>query len=141
VQFDNALNLLWLLFALSAITGTLRSRVNRSKRISTRGPVWLHLCGVALILATLFPYISATDDVLRIEHMNRKHFPGHQHEGKRTASDSLIRLYEAMDTPLVASIKQISLSLIFLSLVIAPVLTGVDRKPPLFTGRSPPACT
>jgi hypothetical protein len=96
---------------------------------------------VALILATLFPYVSATDDVLRIEHMNGQHLPSHHHEGKRTASDSLIRLYEAMDTPLVAVVKQISLSLVFVSLVIAPVLTGVDRKLPLFMGRSPPACT
>jgi hypothetical protein len=140
VQFDNALNLLWLLIGLSAITATLRSRVGRSTHLSNRGPVWLHVCGVALILATLFPYISATDDVLRIEHMNGQNVPGHHREGKRPASDSLMRLYEAMDAPLVATIKQISLSLVFVSLVIAPVLTGVDRKPPLFTGRSPPAC-
>ena len=140
MQFDAALNLLWLLFALSAITGTLRSRLRRSSRMSTRGPVRLHVCGVALILTTLFPYVSATDDVLQIEHMNRQHVPGHQHQGKRTASDTLIRLYEAMDTPLVAAVKQISLFLVFVSLVIAPVLTGVDRKPPLLTGRSPPVC-
>jgi hypothetical protein len=141
VQFDNALNLLWLLFGLSAITATVRSRVRRSSVLNARAPVCLHLCGVALILATLFPYISATDDVLRIEHMNTEHRPDHQHEGKRAASDTLMRLYEAMDAPLIATVKQILLSLIFLSLVIAPVLTGVDRKSPQLTGRSPPTLT
>ncbi len=73
--------------------------------------------------------------------MNGQQVPGDHHQGKRAANDSLMRLYEAMDTPLVAVVKQIAPSLVFVSLVIAPVQTRVDREPPLFTGRSPPTCT
>ena len=65
---DTALNLLWLALGVFALASTLRSRRHRAGFAHV--PVWLHVCGVALIIAALFPYISATDDVLRIQHMD-----------------------------------------------------------------------
>ncbi len=102
-------------------------------------PVWLHLCGVALILAALFPYISATDDVLRIQHMNVEQTNDqHQEPGKKVPGDALIRLYETMDTPVVAVVSEISFVLFFISLVIAPLLRTADHATLLQGGRSPP---
>ena len=137
VQFDTALNLIWLVLGVLALTSTLRSCRGRAKS-AVHPPAWLHVCGVALIVAALFPYISATDDVLRMEHMNAEHAPVHHRSGKRVPSDGLIRLYETMDTPVIGTVHSISLVLCFLSLVVSPVLQGVDRSMPLQSGRSPP---
>lgn len=139
MQFDSALNLIWLLLGICALASILRTRRKRSGA-PHHAPIWLHVCGVALILAALFPYISATDDVLRIEHMDAQQASGHhpQQPGKKGPIDSLLRLYEAMDTPVVCAVREISFTLFFISLVIAPVLRVVNRSAPLKSGRSPP---
>ncbi len=138
MQFDTALNLIWFGFGAFALAGTLRMRLRKASPIN-RGPAWLHICGVALIVAALFPYISATDDVLRIQHMNLQQSPDHSREtGKKAPSDALIRLYEVMDTPIVCVVRQISLTLFFVFLIFTPVLRRVDRSTPFLAGRSPP---
>ncbi len=138
MQFDTALNLIWLVFGVFALAGTLRARLRNNSSVN-RGPAWLHVCGVALIVAALFPYISATDDVLRIQHMNLQQQPDHSRQnGKKAPSDALIRLYEVMDTPVVCAVRQISVVLSFVSLVVTPVLRRVDRSTPFLAGRSPP---
>ena len=138
MQFDTALNLLWCVFGAFALAGTLRTRLHPGSSVK-RGPAWLHVCGVALIIAALFPYISATDDVLRIQHMNLQQNSDHsQQTGKKAPSDALIRLYEVMDTPVVCVVRQISVTLFFAFLVVIPVLRRVDRSMPFVAGRSPP---
>lgn len=138
MHFDTALNLIWFVFGVFALAGTLRVKLGRDSTVS-RGSAWLHICGVALIVAALFPYISATDDVLRIQHMNLQQTPDHSRQnGKKAPSDALIRLYEVMDTPVVCAVRQISLTLFFVFLVIVPVLRRVDRSTPFLAGRSPP---
>ncbi len=138
MQFDTALNLIWLVLGIGALASVLRTR-RRSGR-PHHAPVWLHVCGVALVLAALFPYISATDDVLRVEHMDAQQTRAHhqQHSGKKGPIDSLLRLYEAMDTPVICAVREISVTLFFVSLVIAPVLRLINRSTPLKSGRSPP---
>ena len=137
MQFDTALNLVWLVLGVFALASTLRAR--RQTSVFVRGPVWLHLCGVALIVAALFPYISATDDVLRIQRMDLQQTEGHQHQsGNKGSSDALIRLYETMDTPVITVVTQVEFVLLFISLVVAPILRTVDRVTLLQGGRSPP---
>ncbi|MBV9303757.1 MAG: hypothetical protein JOY62_05235 [Acidobacteriaceae bacterium] len=135
MHFDSALNLAWLLLGLLAFGRTAATTFNR-RRIDTRKSRWLHIIGVGLIVAALFPYISATDDVLRIEHFNAQHNP--RHTNKQTANDDLMRLYEAMDTALVSRICAVSLIFLFISLVFVPVVRAFDRIAPLCAGRSPP---
>lgn len=138
MQFDTALNLIWLTFGVFALVGTLRVRLGGCSTVSSR-PAWLHICGVALIVAALFPYISATDDILRIEHMNvQENADRSGQTGKTTPSDALIRLYQIVDTPVVCAVRQISFTLFFVSLVVTPVLRRVDRSMPFLAGRSPP---
>jgi hypothetical protein len=119
VRFDTALNLLWLLLGFSALLATLRTKQKR---------VGLQIVGVALVIAALFPFISASDDVLRIEQTT-------QHRG---ANDHLVRLYMNMETPLAVSAPQLSFTSCFL-LLIAPLLgKSVERSTPFSIGRSPP---
>jgi hypothetical protein len=138
VHFDTALNLIWFVFGVFALVATMRLKLRRGRTVK-RASAWLHICGVALIVAALFPYISATDDVLRIQHMNLQQNSDHSRQnGKKAPGDALIRLYEVMDTPVVCAVRQISLTLFFISLVVTPVLRRVDRSTPFLAGRSPP---
>ena len=97
---------------------------------------WLHLIGVAAIVVALFPYISATDDVLRIERFGTQQT--HETGSKHKASDDLLRLYETLDSPLLCGCCRVALTLIFLSLLAAPVQRMIRRSIPLEAGRSPP---
>ena len=135
VHFEAALNLIWLSLGVLALGCTARRACSASapdKHSST----WLHTVGVALIVVALFPYISATDDVLRIEHFNAQHH--RSHPSKQSQSDDLMRLYETMDSPLVCRVAEVALTFCFISLVFTPLATVLDRITPLQAGRSPP---
>ena len=135
MHFDTALNLAWLLFGAIALAITL----GLSRRVSSGKGVlsgWLHLIGMAAIIVALFPYISATDDILRIEHFNTQQ--EHQRGDKHSSSDDLLRLYETLDSPLLGNFCRIILTLIFVSFLAVPVHKLVRRSIPLEAGRSPP---
>ena len=135
MHFDAILNLAWLLLGIFTVArstrlsfGTPGGRARRSR--------WLHIVGIALILAALFPYISATDDVLRIEHFKAHH--DSRHPTKQTQNDNLVRLYETMDSPLVCPVSEFALVFFFISVVFTPVFRLIERIAPLHAGRSPP---
>jgi hypothetical protein len=135
VQLDLTLNVFWLLLGVLAIGMTLRASSGKS------GPTRWRLAGIVLVLAALFPFISATDDILRVEHYTSEHETtehGRHHSQRTTTTDDLIRLYEAMDAPLVPDVAGIAFILLFFSFVTVlhdPVLT---RVAPGTSGRSPP---
>jgi len=144
VHFEAALNLIWVALGLAALALAGRNVLKRRRAIEGSGPshgapAWLHIVGVALIVVALFPYISATDDLLRIEHF---HATADQQQtnlpGKHSRTDNLIRLYETMDTPLVCAVCEISLVFFFIALVFVPVARLVERCQPQESGRSPP---
>ncbi len=135
MHFDTALNLAWLLLGLWALASTTRASLRRP---ACSAPKWLHVVGVGLIVAALFPYISATDDILRIEYYAAQHDQQH-HPGKQSQSEDLVRLYETMDSPLVCRTSEVVLTLSFEWLVFAPVLQHIDRNSPFIAGRSPPS--
>ena len=136
MHFETALNVVWLLLGACALASTIRAAVAQ-RHARQRTATWLHIVGVALIVAALFPYISATDDVLRVEHFTSQHDQRHSDKNNRT--NDLIRLYETMDAPLVCRIAQVAITLLFISLVFTPVLRAIERIAPLASGRSPPA--
>lgn len=136
MRFDTALNLVWLVLGLAALASTARAALARKPR-PKNSPAWLHIVGVALIVASLFPYISATDDALRAEHFAAQH--EHGHAGKHNRMDNLMRLYEAMDNPLVSEARTIVLTFFFISLIFVPVLRAVSQLAPHQAGRSPPS--
>ena len=139
MPFDTVLNLAWLLLGVFALASTVRAKSGGSAAKPCRAK-WLHLVGVALILAALFPYISATDDILRIEHFNAQHPRDHRHQpNKRSQNDELMRLYETVDTPLLCKTCALALVLCILSLVFIATPRAIDRIAPLQAGRSPPS--
>jgi hypothetical protein len=135
VHFDAALNLAWLFLGGLALARTIRATWCQSD-VTTPKSRWLHIVGVALIVAALFPYISATDDVLRIEHFKAQH--DSRHSSKQTENDDLMRLYETTDSPLVCRVCQVALVFFFISLVFTPAARLMERIAPLHAGRSPP---
>jgi hypothetical protein len=98
------------------------------------------LVSIALVLGTLFPYISATDDLLRAEHLHvqaeHRHLNGTPSQQNQT--DDLLRLYETMDSPLVGSIYLLVFALCFVALVFYPRIHAANRLAPHTAGRSPP---
>ena len=136
MQFDTALNVVWLALGLIALASTARAALCRTPRLKN-SPAWLHIVGVALIAASLFPYISATDDALRAENFAAQHDQGHP--GKHSRMDNLMRLYEAMDNPLLCEARKIILVVFFVSLVFTPAIRVVSRMVPHRAGRSPPS--
>jgi len=135
VHFETALNLVWVLLGGSALINTIHSSFTRNPA-RTHDSRWLHIVGVALIVAALFPYISATDDVLRIEHFKTHHNP--HHPSKQSQNDDLMRLYETMDSPLVGRITEVSVVFFFVSVIFVPVAQAIGRIAPFRAGRSPP---
>jgi hypothetical protein len=135
VQFETALNLAWLLFGALALACTTHATFRRKDR-ERRAPAWLHIVGVGLIVAALFPYISATDDIVRTEHFSSQHEP--HHAGTQNKTDNLVRLYEAMDTPWICPVAGIALTLFFVSLLFTPLAKRIERIAPSEAGRSPP---
>jgi hypothetical protein len=136
VHFETALNVVWGVLGLLALVNTLRFALNRSVPKRARAK-WLHAVGVAMIVAALFPYISATDDVLRIEHLNAQQ-NSNSHSDKQRQNENLLRLYETIDSPLLSAGCEIALVLFFVSLTFSPTLHFIDRAAPFYTGRSPP---
>lgn len=134
MSFVAALNALWMVLGLLALAGTLHT-VLRRKDSERSAPRWLLVVGVGLIVAALFPYISASDDVLRIDH-DQTQQAGHQHKHK---TDNLMRLYEAMEMSVICRIQPLVIGFTFLALVLVFAVREVVRIAPSIAGRSPPA--
>jgi hypothetical protein len=132
VHFDTALNLVWLFLGSIALGCTTRAAIRGSKS------PWLHVIGVALIVAALFPYISATDDLVRSEPLSTQPHKDHPFSGKKPSNNNLIRLYETLDSPLACATCVLTLTFFAVWMILLPAL-GWDRGvAPAFAGRSPP---
>jgi hypothetical protein len=128
VHFDTALNSIWFAMGALACAGAIRA---------TRRSSGFRVAGIVLIVAALlFPYISATDDVVRIEGLRGQ--TSHSSSSQRGPNDDLIRLYQTMDTPLVCAVVTLSLTLFFVLLIATAVVLRIDRTAPFESGRSPP---
>jgi hypothetical protein len=143
VTFDSILNVLWMLLGLLALATTMRFTLAKGSRMARRR-VWQSCAVVGLIAATLFPVVSATDDVLRIQHLQRLHVTGGSTDrrpapAQKSSADSLIRLFESMDMPLMAVVATLLFTLLFVCFLKTLLQNGIDRENPSASGRSPPA--
>jgi hypothetical protein len=135
VSFESSLNLVWLLLGIIALTYTICSTYAKRAFCVPRH-AWLHVVGTGLIVAALFPYISATDDVLRIEHFSEQQKPSGT--SRNSQSNDLMRLYQTLDTPVIADTTQATLTFVFVMFVSTLLVQMIDRSTPLQSGRSPP---
>jgi hypothetical protein len=133
VGFDAILNTAWVLLGFAALVAML------CRALQGRSPA-LCCIGVGLIIAALFPVISATDDVIRIQHLDESHRHGSDTNSHKRTNDSLIRLYEAMESPLAVTPIRIAFSLCFVFLIM-PLCEAYARLRTIAqSGRSPPFC-
>ncbi len=136
MHFDTALNLVWLLLGAVALASAIRAAVRGSAH--DRPSAWLHVIGVALIVAALFPYISATDDLVRSESLSTQPDRDHSSSGKKAPNDTLIRLFETLDSPLTCQKCVLILTFFAVWVIFLPITKRDRRVAPSCTGRSPP---
>lgn len=136
MHFDTALNLVWLTLGIIALGCTIRLAFRRGSNGSV---AWLHVIGVGLIVAALFPYISATDDIVRSETLSTPHDRHHSHSGKKAPDENLIRLFETLDTPLACNTRVLVLAFFLVWMVSQPATERDRHFAPASAGRSPPA--
>jgi hypothetical protein len=138
VQLDLILNMVWALLgalALSAVfVADARERCFRPFRHRA-----LHIIGTALVVIALFPYISATDDVVQIEHANADAGQHDKQSGQHRPGNDLWRLYDASDHSVVASCAFVAPSFTFVSVVDTPAAIISETSVPQAAGRSPPS--
>ena len=135
MHFDTALNLVWVVLGIVALASTIRAALIRNRHPSA---VWLHVIGVALIVAALFPYISATDDLVRTENLTSTHRQHQSSSGKKTPNDNLIRLFETLDTPLACATCAIAITFFAVWVVFVPIAGWHRNTVSECVGRSPP---
>jgi hypothetical protein len=142
VQFDATLNVAWAILGLLALCATAHAAMRQKER---RTPRWLLVVG--LIVTALFPYVSASDDILRIEHHRGAAVPTSTHvsdhsnnrsQQSRHSADDLLRLYETLDTPLVCQLYVVQLSLSLVAFITVLEYKHTSRAVPEGFGRSPP---
>ena len=99
-------------------------------------PRWLQMVGVASIVVALFPYISATDDLIRIANSQPQSSqnPSTQHG---PAAD-LLRLYEVSDAPLATRVSGFAITFAFECLLFVAAKRELRRSVPQQSGRAPP---
>lgn len=135
MHFEVALNCAWLLLGAVALASTI-GVVRRGRAQAETFSAWLPLVGVAAVVLALFPYISATDDLLRIA--NAVPQSKQSDSGQRAPAADLLRLYETADAPLVCQACRLTVTFFFVWLVSVPVKAPVLRSAPSQSGRSPP---
>jgi hypothetical protein len=135
LQFDSTLNLAWALLGTMALLRTLCG-TRRLERNSSRRRQLFEAVGVASIVIALFPFISATDDVLRIQQYTSQ---DQQHQSPGGHHNDLLRLFETADHSIVIRCSQVGLTLVFLALIAVLPCSSAIRIAPLIAGRSPPS--
>jgi hypothetical protein len=134
LQFDSILNLAWALLGTLALVRTLCAS-RRVARHSSRRRQLFEAVGVASIVIALFPFISATDDVLRIQQITSQH---QNEKGPGGHHSDLLRLFESADHSLVSRSSPVGITLVFLDVVVVLLCSCASHAAPLIAGRSPP---
>jgi hypothetical protein len=135
LQFDSILNLAWAFLGTLALLYTVCAS-RPVVRHSSRRRQLFEAVGVASIIIALFPFISATDDVLRVQQYTSQH---HTRDSSGGHHNNLQRLFEAADHSIVIPRSQVALTLAFLELLVFVPCSCTSRIAPLIAGRSPPS--
>ena len=134
---DYLLNLIWLCLGAAALFATRGCRpMGETKRFRS-----FRFISVVLVIAALFPYISALDDTLQLAQLGRA--AGARSWTQKRAPDShhaneLVWLFESMGDSVLAPAPAIAPRFSYLKLVSVPDFTELGRPSPPSLGRSPP---
>lgn len=137
MHVDSTLNLIW---ALLGFAGLAVAACSEFRHRLTRSPEkhFLNLVGTALIVTALFPYISATDNLLQIEHVSSHSGAPERTSHDRQQTNNLLRLYDVIDTSLVSARCAFTLTFTFIANVVARTVQQAECGRPQPAGRSPP---
>ena len=113
-----------------------------SRQVKARGTglCWIQFVGAVAIAGALFPYVSATDDLVWMENLSSRteHQEG-RNAGTSNASSSLLALYHAGEAFLISRNIRIACVFVFLAMTLALVIRSFDCSRVHASGRSPPA--
>ena len=134
MHFDAALNLVWLCLGIAMLALTVYTST-RAARDERRAP-WLRLAGAIVIAGTLFPCVSATDDIVWMDRGAQRS----EHQSSRGDSTRLLlNFHQASDASLPVGTIRVGCTFVFLAFLLVPVFQLVVRHRTGETGRSPPA--
>ena len=134
MHFDAALNLVWLCLGVALLALTVYTS-ERSARGRKHAP-WLRLAGAVVIAGTLFPCVSATDDLVWMERST----PRSEHQNTRSDSTRLLlNFHQASEASLPIGTVKLGCTFVFLGFLLVPVFQSIGRQRTRVTGRSPPA--
>jgi hypothetical protein len=107
VTIDFALNVIWLVLGASALLATRYARTKSAgKRLST-----FRLVSVVVVLAALFPYISALDDTLQLAQLRSETSTTQRVEQRSQVGHSaseLVWLFESLNDVVTADPETLS---------------------------------
>jgi hypothetical protein len=134
------LNLIWLFVALSVLGAVLFSE---RRRISTRNGRYQRLVSVLLVTVSLFPCVSASDDVVNFAYVSaglesRSGF-GHSVPDDGSNNNSVIYLVlQSLEHLQITTIYALLVAFCFFGFVFYSSPSGTLRRSPAFVSRGPP---
>jgi hypothetical protein len=141
---NSLLNLAWVEVCVAAFTWFLASTGRRRER--SRRVLMCRGLALGLALVSLFPYVSASDDSIRLILLNSQ-FSGNAPD-QLSPSDSdpntellatLVGLLDMLESAQVTIVLVLSVSLCLFALAVALHPDGLNRFLPTCQGRAPPA--
>jgi hypothetical protein len=136
VPFDLTLNLVWAL--LGAIALLIARADLKNRAASSFASRLFHFIRTALVVAALFPYISATDDMLQIEHVSAELGDHEKRPDHHSNGHDLWRVFDSNESSVASSSFRLVIAFASVGIVIATVVRSLDSFSPTGSGRSPP---
>ena len=138
MHFDAALNLVWLAIGIGAFASALHAPRRPFLLCRTLSPS--QLAGVIVLLGTLFPYVSATDDLVWLEAVNSAAEHSTEHGSGRSQGTlaNLLAFAQAQDSAPASRAFRISPAFVEVGIATLPVFRSLARDSAVSVGRSPP---
>lgn len=136
MSFVSALNLLWALVAVLALLAL--GHQERRKPNSARRTRLERLLAVLLAAVSLFPAVSASDDIVRFQYLCSSCGNTSPHQSHEKNALHLARLLEALENFRVVSFYSLIFLLCFFTLVICIIRGTRERSLPSASCRAPP---
>jgi hypothetical protein len=134
-----ALNLIWLLLTFAALATVLLSE---RRRISTQAARGQRLFSVLLVTVSLFPCVSASDDVVSFSYVSagletRSGF-GHSAPDNSNTNTEIYLALQNLDHLQVTAFYTLFVAFCFFGLVFSSAPRSILRQLPSFVSRGPP---
>jgi hypothetical protein len=140
VPFDLTLNLVWALLGAAALLAVFRTDL-KHRVGSPFASRLFHFIRTGLVVAALFPYISATDDMLQIAQVRAELGDHEKRSGHHSNGHDRWRVFDSNESSVATSSFRLVIAFASVGIVIATVAHSFDSFSPTGSGRSPPVHT